>query len=83
MPKWEEHYQVINNRFPYVDLVTNRKAYAYGDKANCYTLDVSKEYPYDEDRQDWRPIEWDEFPAWVQRRCEEVEPVLLLMKPME
>jgi len=83
MPKWEEHYQVINNRFPYVDLVTKRKAYAYGDKANCYTLDVSKDEPYDYERQDWQPIEWNEFPVWVQRRCEEVEPVLLLMKPME
>jgi hypothetical protein len=87
MPKWEEHYQVINNRHPFVDLVTEREAYAYGlthgGMKECYTLGISKEYPYDKDRHDWQEVDWNEFPVWVQRRCEEVEPVLLLMKPME
>lgn len=44
MLKWEEHYQVINNRFPFVDLVTERIAYAYGlthgVKKECYTWDA-------------------------------------------
>lgn len=83
MPKWEEHYHVVSNRFPYVDLVTKRTAYAYGEESQCYRITVSKHNPYRVDRGDWEQIEFDKFPAWVRKRVREVEPLLLLMKPTD
>lgn len=82
-PKHEEHFHLINNRHPFIDIVTKRKAYAYGDRGNCYVLYLYKHAPYSINRQDWVHIPWDNFPAWVRKRCEEVEPILQIMKPLE
>lgn len=80
-PAYKEFYYLINGRYPFVDIVTETEAWAYGLNNDCYHLTVSDEYPYHEDRGDWEPVSITEFPVWVQNRCAEVTPVLKIMEP--